>query len=725
MTAQRAGTYRRTIAAGAAALVFLIALYYILSRFTFCENCLLPMCLAALGAAAAVLGTLLRPDTAGRRFLRRAGFIAAGVIFLELTAFQLHSFASAPQICTVPLTESVQEPDKRAAAFDGETLVITGNTNVKIPFEAENIRWLSMQLDAEAGFYEIACSMEDENFSSSSIRTSKARLNGSQKSVLLELRPHGRLHSFSLHFMSMSEGETVRITGIALRNARPYEISWLRLLLLAGLLLLCTAVQCFGWHRIEYDSSSLVHREAVTMLFIVCAFAAGAFCGGGILRPYEPDSDLTVQDPYYQTFDAWHKGQLHLDLPVDEALLALDNPYDHSARTDAGVTCAWDRAFYEGKYYSYFGIAPVLFVYEPVYVLTGRLPSMAAAVCLFAVMALACQFLLILTLVKHHCPQVKLLTLLLGLAAAAVSSGVYLCMNYADFYYAALAAGMAFLYLSLWLGLLAIHAKTQRSRLLLLAGCGLSVVCIVLSRPNMALYILLLVPGFLSLLREASRPVRERLSLLPAFFVPVMLGAAGVMAYNAARFASPLDFGTAYQLTVSDTSANTLRLSAIPEMLIAYFFHPLRPEPQFPFFSMDTPSLGDTGQYIYAAPGFGVLLYPIAAAAFVLAVRQCRRETRGTALICMGAAALTFAVAWLDYCMGGYNLRYQCDILPVLAVLGTVLLLREHKDSRWPSCCFAAGIAFSSLTLPALGMDWAFWYLSPALFFDLQRLFII
>ncbi len=730
---------RPLLIASGAELVLLSGIYYIVSRFTLCENLLVPMLMGGLACGAVSLCVQLREKTeaSGRRFLRSAAALFALVTMLELTVFQLRSFSAKPQVTSVPLTEAELQLEKRAASLDGETLVITDNTTVKLPFSAQNTAWLALELEAEAGFYEIASAMQDDNFSEAYIRTARARLNSSQDTVLLAMRPHGSLHAMSLHFTSLGDGETIRISGIRLLSARPYGFSWLRILLLAGVLLLCAAVRCFGWHRIEYDRTNLIHREAVAILMMLCIFAAAAFCGGGMLREYDPDGDMTVQDPYYQTFDAWQKGQLHLDLPVDDALLALENPYDHSARTEAGAESAWDRAFYDGKYYSYFGISPVLFVYYPVYVLTGQLPTVPATVLLFTVLAIAALFALILTLVKCYCPHVKLLQLLLGLAAAASASGLYLCMNYADFYYTALVAGMAFLYLFLWMGFSAVLAETRISRLLRLAVCGLAVTGTVLSRPNMAVYALLLVPPFLSMIRRKTLSGKDRLAMISAFFVPVLLGAAGVMAYNAARFGSPIDFGTAYQLTVSDTSANTLRLSALPEMLGSYFFHPLRTDTEFPFLAMDTPPLGDTGQYVYAAPGFGLLLYPCIAAGMVLAVLLLRKKRMGTEQLAVYAGGFLLAVllAFLDYCMGGYNLRYQCDVLPVLGLFSVMLLLEAgtladalpqigRTANRCVSLTLAATPAFVCVMLPAMGTDWAFWYLSPSLYFDLQELLV-
>ena len=58
--------------------------------------------------------------------------------------------------------------------------------------------------------------------------------------------------------------------------------------------------------------------------------------------------------------DSFEAGQVSmLETPSDE-MLALENPYDLSQRSEAGVSYPWDHLFYDGKYYSYYGIGTVL-----------------------------------------------------------------------------------------------------------------------------------------------------------------------------------------------------------------------------------------------------------------------------------------------------------------------------------------------------------------------------
>ena len=53
--------------------------------------------------------------------------------------------------------------------------------------------------------------------------------------------------------------------------------------------------------------------------------------------------------------DAFRAGQTHLLIEPSEELLAMENPYDWSARSALGVSAKWDHLLFDGKYYSYYG----------------------------------------------------------------------------------------------------------------------------------------------------------------------------------------------------------------------------------------------------------------------------------------------------------------------------------------------------------------------------------
>lgn len=111
----------------------------------------------------------------------------------------------------------------------------------------------------------------------------------------------------------------------------------------------------------------------VVALLAVCTVVAGTlfgtlptFQGTSYMENFAHYADA---DQYARLGDALIHGSLSLDLPVPDALAELDNPYDFESRyaaSDGGVNPVfWDHAFYQGKYYCYFGVVPALLLYVP------------------------------------------------------------------------------------------------------------------------------------------------------------------------------------------------------------------------------------------------------------------------------------------------------------------------------------------------------------------------
>ncbi len=714
-----------------AELILLYAFHLALFRFTLCKEPEIPFfSFAALLLGSSVL-FLQKADHTVRvcHFLRTAVKCICLALLLEFTVFSAGGYSTHPVSRSIPLADVRVTGNAEPA---GGGIRVTGNAQITVPLELRDVRHVVLAVESEDVFYQIACRMTDENFSLDPQKIGERRINPSQRSVRFAVSPYGTLHEVQLRFSEVHKDTPVQFSGMSVSNVKPYRFSLLRVLLLSGILCLLAAVRIFRWHRICYDRGNLLHREAIAAILMFCVFAllSTAPLWEAHLVPYDPAKGADPYDHYAQTFDAWQRGQLHLEVEVDPVLAELENPYDPSIRDEAGVESEWDKAFYNGKYYSYFGIAPVVFVYYPIWLCTGKLPTPALAAVVFSAAGMVFLVLLLLTFLRRYCRRVNLLLLLCGIAAAAAASGLFLCANYADRYYVAVAAGICFLCLFLWLGLEAVMANTQRSRCLLLAGCGIAIAAAVLSRPLISLYALLLVPPFWTFIRRKDLHVRCKVGTAASFAVPLVIGAVITMAYNAARFGSPLDFGSTYQLTVSNIAANRVSLMELPASLVYYFLNPVQLGGTFPYITQYTPLFAQNGHYVYLADGFGAFMFfCIPVAPFLLSGMSGKPEQRA---VCITAFVLPVLIAFLDYCMGGYNTRYLCDILPVLAVFSVLVILdAQHRRRKSPAVRKAAFLlflqapVFLTALLLSLGEDFSLWRGMPEFYDIMQGLFEI
>ena len=86
---------------------------------------------------------------------------------------------------------------------------------------------------------------------------------------------------------------------------------------------------------------------------------------------------------YQELAEAMEKGHVFLEHEPSEGLLNAPNPYDTIYLQANGIDYRADYAYYEGKYYVYFGVVPELLLYLPYYLLTGEHMFNYVAVFLF------------------------------------------------------------------------------------------------------------------------------------------------------------------------------------------------------------------------------------------------------------------------------------------------------------------------------------------------------
>lgn len=732
---------RKTALLLASALLLLCSLDSILSKFTLHSSTGAPIVTLAVVVAVYSVVTLVLTDTNKplQKFLHQGTLLVVLSLVLEFAVFCAPCYGLHPTSESVPVvTSGVKLPDQHAET-DGPDIVISGTAELVFPIERENVKYISFSVDSVDEFWKGECLITDENFSKDFQRVGLTWMNPSQHTLTFAVNPHKTLHEVKIKFYNVEKEPAVRLRSMTVMNVKPFAFSLLRFLLLAGVLCLLCAIRCFGLHKITYDSKNLFHREAVLGVLLLSIIGMFLVAPNGITEfvDYNMEEGMGNYDPYAQTFDAWQHGQLHFRVETDPALLEVENPYDRNERDASGASILWDKAFYEGKYYSYFGVTPVVFVYYPVYFLTGKIPTAPMTAMVFSVLGMCFLFLTMLSAVKKYGKDVNLLLLLCGLVSAAAASGLFFCAHYADRYYAVIAAGICFLFLYLWLGLEACMAEKQTARCLYLGGCGFAIACAVLSRPTLSLYAVLLIPPFLELIRRNTLSKHQKLTAVASFGVPLMIGAAVTMAYNAARFSSPFDFGAAYQLTVSNTSANIVRLSDFPSAIVHYFLTPFEVGGVFPYISRKFLSFDTQSHYTYITSGFGACMYPVAAAGYLLfwmatKGKGCSVEKRWIYRL---AFLVPVLIAFLDFCMGGYVDRYLCDILPVLSVFAALLLLEvQGRLRRFPTLAKDAGRIFVMLLLlsPVVtlavflssGEHFTMWRTYPYLYFDLRDLLI-
>lgn len=441
-----------------------------------------------------------------------------------------------------------------------------------------------------------------------------------------------------------------------------------------------------GLDRLDYNSKKFSHNALIFIATGVCLgvsvyifhtlFKAGS--------PYPFEKNLTGYNAYEQLFDALMKHQLNIDVEPARELTEMLNPYDSTARDEAGFYYLWDRAYYNGNYYCYFGIAPVLLVYFPFYFITKTVPS-AHTVC-FIMSAVTVPVIAALTVKaqKLFLKKVNLPLLLLSVMTVEFGSLVFTVQSSADMYYTAVQSGILFLALFLLTTLWAYEEKTAARKSVSFFLSAVSLVLLVLSRPNLALFGAMAVPIYLNVLFCKEFSLKQKAAQVLSFAVPLCIGGVFVMWYNFARFGSAFEFGSSYQLTVHDVREYSLSLS----LLIPTFYYYFTKLPTFtgifPFIDMDFVNIiKKTGYegYVYVTSTVGAFSLPVnlmIAASGPMMLFQKNKVKSGFVLT---GAVCVFAVAFTDMCLGGVNIRYLADIMLVLTLLSVTVLLDLYNES--------------------------------------------
>jgi hypothetical protein len=374
---------------------------------------------------------------------------------------------------------------------------------------------------------------------------------------------------------------------------------------------------------------------------------------------------------------------LHLSIgPAPEALMHLADPYSpNQPRPLNGLndaTSIYDDVLYHGRLYFVWGPAPALVLVAPLHLL-GFEPSASVTVAVYAIAGLGFG-LATLRVVLRQIGDLPIWMCVLAGFALSLSSAVPFILRTPSVAEDVLAGGFCFTMAGIWLATSAlVSQKATWPRLVLMSLCfGLAAG----SRPTLALTALVLVPVYLSL-----RSTRSRRTLLISLALPVGVCFALLLAYNQARFDSPFEIGSHYQLTEYDSRTAPLgRLSYVLPGAGFYSITPPRPTILFPFILMRTPHTSLVKPLAYPEVTGGLLpMAPIVVFVATLPwIWRRRPELLGrlaAPLLILAGAGIAM-VLWAAYEFYASTERYEVDFATLLVLGGLAAWLSLSKRQR-------------------------------------------
>jgi hypothetical protein len=528
-----------------------------------------------------------------------------------------------------------------------------------------------------------------EQGNSESYRNSQKQfhiLSGDERTRYVTCNYSQKLYSVKLT-IECETGDNINITGLTINETIPFDFSVVRFLCLLLFINMVYILFKYPAYNKPYQKNCTSHIcgkvAVIALLIIIQLIITYMYVGNFELFENTSGNQMTQE-----LVDAFEHGQVSLLDKVPEQLLNLENPYDLSQRTNAGVDYKWDHLLYEGKYYSYYGIGPVITLFLPYHMITGYYFSTPLAVLLFNLIGTLFLCMTFLSVISNWFKKVPYNLVLMGMFLTVIGSGIIINLLCPQFYEIAQASGFCFTVIGFYFMVNSGIFQNKTINKLKLFWSAFFMSLAVLSRAVSALYAVVLVIwiiyGWFQNNKSKGKSVKETLCYLTMVLAPYVVFGLIQMAYNYARFGSILDFGIEYSLTINDFTSTQISLSTVMVSIVNFFFTLPIINSTYPFVHSNMDYLNTNGYYFVATQNaMGIIPRTLPILSFLytpkLAKRFNRREKIKLSLIWL-LPGLIFpiiiaAVSWES----GFSLRYICDFAWQMTLASLVLIFYVYQ----------------------------------------------
>lgn len=641
-------------------------------------------------------GRLRKFTQKNRKWLSTVFVSVAVVLLCEVFVCNFGAFRlvmpSSPGQVEMPVSQAAVN----GGTINGDTLTVNSGESASIEFknvgrEVATIYVDVSSSDSPSGTVDIAYS--DETSAAYRHDAHLNYINNDENSKYIICSFSGKVNDLCFN---ISATDTVTVKSISINKDIPFDFSWVRfIIILIAVLFLVTLAYLISMRKaVEKSLVFKIATAVVTAGFVFVAVVLLLVRGDMVYDLFKnPDTNQMNKE----IVDSFEAGQVSmLETPSDE-MLALENPYDLSQRSEAGVSYPWDHLFYDGKYYSYYGIGTVLTLFLPYHLITGNYFPSLWATFIYSIEGIIFLSLSYYVFITRLFPKISKGIAISGLVIVQATSFVWYCITIGNFYelaqvsgFAFLTAGMFFLLRSGVVG----EGKISRPNICV-ATVLLSIA--VLCRAVLALYcivsLLFIYAGVRKIIRTSyehtfranKKPV---ITFLLAALVPFAVIGSVQMIYNYLRFGSILDFGIYYTLTIYDYQHIQFHFPLVLIAIYNYLFTVPKVSTVFPFVTSNYDSLSVNGYYFLA--GFssaGIIFRSVPVLGYIFSGKAYKRSAnpnkRLAAIIiilgCILVPLIQMAMIW-EY---GYTPRYAVDFAwqMLFGAFAVWFVIHEHTSA--------------------------------------------
>lgn len=441
--------------------------------------------------------------------------------------------------------------------------------------------------------------------------------------------------------------------------------------------------------------------------------------------------------------DAFEHHQVNLLEEPSEDLLKLDNPYEYVKR-DAEVGSGnflWDHCFYNGKYYSYYGIGPVLALFLPYHLITGYYFPSGWATLMFSLIGILFLTKIYLAVIEKKFRDLPTNTVTAGLITLQLSSGIMFSAARPLFYELAIASGFMCVAIGAYLLMTSNILWDGKISYVRLGFASFFLGYAVLCRPTLAVYCIAALFFFAGGLKKALDGLEKRQKTRTFFkyaavaLVPLGIIALGQMTYNYLRFDNPLDFGIQYSLTINDFTHAEFHWKYVLINMYAYLFNMPHFTPRkFTYLASSAERFGINGYTFFDDAGknlvsVGIIYRALPIFAYLFsgkALKRVEKKKRVLPALLIGVTCVLMPLAIIfSSWESGYAVRYNADFSWQMVIGALVVAFTLYKSIKSESTKKLVDLIFTFSTVVCVYVNIAqliaFTSVEPAFWINLWK----
>lgn len=354
------------------------------------------------------------------------------------------------------------------------------------------------------------------------------------------------------------------------------------------------------------------------------------------------------------------------------------NPYDYNApEREHKSIIYFDSAYFNGNAYMYYGILPALILLVPIRLITGDFMYMEFATFVFLAISAIFTVKLFSEIIYRYYKKIPLSLVVLLCTFALFNNKILWTMSRPWTYEFVISAGYCFVMAGMYYFFKYLRLKRTSY---LFASCllmALSVAC----RPTCLLASIFI---FAKLVYDFIKDIKDKkvdskyISKLVICMLPYLIIGGLLMIYNYIRFGNIVEFGSNYQMSVTDFRNFGFNINRAIIGTITFLFSPIKFNWDFPFVT-STSFMPEYMGYYYSQPvGGGYFTVTIIGIVILLLPwlwKKAKEYNKEMNALIILSVAVAIVLSIFEASKAGSVGRYTMDFLWMLNIATVLLIL--------------------------------------------------